>query len=163
MIDVSVIIVNYNTKDMTGECIKSVMEKTKGITFEIIMIDNASPDSSAEALLPLTKKYPLKIIANKDNKGFGGGNNQGLKIAQGNYLLLLNTDTLLKTNVIKDMIDWMEAHPKVGISSCALKNRDGTLQGTGGYFPTLFKVFAWMSFLEDIPGLDSLIKPFHPM
>ena len=163
MLDLSIIIVNYNTRDITADCIKSVIKNTKGISFEIIMIDNASSDGSAEGIRPLTKEYPLKIIANDQNIGFGGGNNQGLKIARGRYLLLLNTDTIVSGNTLKEMVDWMDSHPEVGISSCALKNRDGSVQGTGGYFPTLPRVFAWMSFLEDIPGLDRLIRPFHPM
>lgn len=61
------------------------------------------------------------------------------------------------------MIDWMDKNPKVGISSCALVNPDGTMQGSGGYFPSLFRVFAWMFFLDDIPIIDKLIKPYHPM
>lgn len=148
---------------MTTDCIKSVVKSTKGITFEIIMIDNASSDGSVEGIAPLTKKYPLKIIANNQNVGFGGGNNQGMKIAKGRYLLLLNTDTLVSGSVLEEMVGWMDSHRDVGITSCALKNKDGSMQGTGGYFPTLTRVFSWMSFLEDIPGLDRLIKPFHPM
>jgi N-acetylglucosaminyl-diphospho-decaprenol L-rhamnosyltransferase len=58
---------------------------------------------------------------------------------------------------------WMERHNEVGVASCALKNTDGTYQETGGYFPTLFRVFCWMTFVDDIPYIDRLIKPFHPM
>jgi GT2 family glycosyltransferase len=68
----------------------------------------------------------------------------------------------MKENILPEMINWMDKNPNSGIVTCMLKNSDNTLQGTGGYFPTLFRVFAWMFFLDDIPVLDSLIKPFHP-
>jgi GT2 family glycosyltransferase len=116
-----------------------------------------------ELLRSLARKYPIRIIANKNNAGFGIANNQGAKIAKGKYLLFLNSDTLLKKNVLGEMVLWTNKNPKVGVSTCALRNLDGSLQGTGGYFPNLFKVFAWMFFLEDIPFVDRLIKPFHPM
>ncbi len=163
MLDLSIIIVNYNTKKMTLDCIRSVVNNTKGITYEIILVDNASIDGSVKLMRPLIKKYPLRVIANKKNLGFGEANNQGIKKGKGRYFLLLNTDTLIKDNLLMEMVKWMDSHPDVGIVSCALKNKNGTLQGGGGYFPTLFRVFAWMSFLEDIPGLDKIIKPFHPM
>lgn len=163
MLDLSIVIINFNTKKLTAECIKSVFKNTKGITFEIIMVDNASSDGSVKAVEKLAGKYPVKIKANKENVGFGQGNNQGMKIAKGRYILLLNTDTILKNNLLFEMVRWMDKNKDVGIVSCALKNVDGSIQGTGGYFPTLLRVFAWMSFLEDIPLLDQIIKPFHPM
>ena len=91
------------------------------------------------------------VISNDRNVGIG------LRI-----LLLLNSDTLITDNILLGMIKWMEDNSKVGISTCALKNTDGTLQGSGGYFPNLFRVFSWLFFLDDIPFLDLLIKPFHP-
>ena len=116
-----------------------------------------------ELLRKIAKKYPIRIIANKNNAGFGIANNQGAQIAKGKYILFLNSDTIVKKNVLGEMILWTNKNPKVGVATCALRNLDGSLQGTGGYFPNLFKVFAWMFFLEDIPFVDRLIKPFHPM
>jgi len=163
MMDLSIIIVSFNTKKLTEECIESVVKNTKDISYEFMVMDNASADDSVEMLKSLSKKFPLTLIENKDNIGFGAANNQGMKKAGGRYLLLLNSDTLIKDNVLGEMVDWMDKNPKVGISSCALKNKDGSLQGTGGYFPNLFRVFCWMFFLEDIPFLSKLIKPYHPM
>ncbi|MCX6705579.1 MAG: glycosyltransferase family 2 protein [Candidatus Woesebacteria bacterium] len=161
MIDLSIIILSFNTEKLTRECIESVVKNTKGITYEFLVMDNASKDGSLEMLKKLSQKLPLKLIANKDNIGFGLANNQGMKEACGRYLLLLNSDTLVKDNVLGEMVKWMDENLKVGISSCALKNKDGSLQRTGGYFPTLFRVFAWMSFLDDIPLFSKLIKPYH--
>jgi GT2 family glycosyltransferase len=68
----------------------------------------------------------------------------------------------VNSDAIAKMVEWMEGHTKIGISSCNLLNEDGSIQGTGGHFPTLFKVFCWMFFIDDIPFIDSIIKPFHP-
>ncbi len=162
-IDISIIIVSFNTKKLTQETIESVVKNTKGINYEFLVIDNDSKDGSVEILRNLAKKLPLTLIENHDNVGFGYANNQGMKKARGRYLLLLNSDTKVESNVLSEMIDWMDKNPEVGISSCALRNADRSLQGTGGYFPNLFRVFSWMFFLEDIPFLSKIIKPYHPM
>lgn len=161
--DLSIIIVSFNTKDITKDCIESVVAKTKSIKYEIIVIDNDSKDGSVELLKKLSRKYPIKLVAKRKNLGFGKANNVGMKMAKGKYVLLLNSDTILKNNVLKEMVDWMDENKKVGVSTCALKNKDGSLQGTGGYFPNLLQVFSWMFFIEDIPIIDKIIKPFHPM
>jgi GT2 family glycosyltransferase len=111
------------------------------------------------------KKYPkTKLIESKENIGFGRGNNLGMKVAKGRYVLLLNSDTRIDdANIFSEMVDWMDNHKDVGISSCSLLNKDGSYQGSGGYFPTLPRIFAWMSFMDDIPFFDKLIKPYHPM
>jgi len=161
--DLSIIIVSFNTKKITKDCIESVVKNTKGIKYEIIVVDNDSKDGSVNLLKELSEKYLLKLIAKRNNVGFGKANNIGMKIAKGKYILLLNSDTIIKDNVLKEMIDWMNKNKQAGVSTCALKNKDGSLQGTGGYFPNLFQVFSWMFFIEDIPLVDKLIKPFHPM
>ncbi|KKQ52588.1 hypothetical protein A2865_03650 [Candidatus Woesebacteria bacterium RIFCSPHIGHO2_01_FULL_39_17] len=169
MTDLSIIILNYKTKKLTLDCINSVVKNSKGISLEIIVIDNASNDGSVEALRRSIKRLSsqvgimAKLIVNKENLGFAKANNQGMGIAGGNYILLLNSDTLVHDNVLGEMLEWMRKHPKVGAATCALRNKDGSLQGTGGYFPTLLRVFSWMFFLDDIPILDKIIKPFHPM
>src|SRR3989344_564276 len=169
MTDLSIIILNYKTKKLTLDCINSVVKNSKGIPLEIIVIDNASNDGSVEALRRSIKRLSsqvgimAKLIVNKENLGFAKANNQGMGIAGGNYILLLNSDTLVHDNVLGEMLEWMRKHPKVGAATCALRNKDGSLQGTGGYFPTLLRVFSWMFFIDDMPFVDFLIKPFHPM
>jgi GT2 family glycosyltransferase len=154
--------VNYNTKDLLLGCLESVKRNTKGIEYEIIVVDNASTDGSAEILKRL-KGQSFKAILNSTNLGFARANNQGIKIADGRYVLLLNSDTEIKDNVLGEMLAYMDKNTKAGIVSCALRDKDGKLQATGGYFPTLLRVASWMFFLDDIPLLDKLIKPFHPM
>ena len=164
MLDLSIIIVSYNTKKLLLDCIDSIIKNTKKISYEIIVVDNASRDDSVEALEKLKiQSLQFTVIQNKENFGFAKANNQGMKIAKGQFILLLNSDTIVKANIFSEMIPWMSVRKEVGIVSCALRNKDGSLQGSGGSFPTLFRVFAWMFFLEDIPLLDSLIDPFHPM
>ena len=167
MIDLSIIIVSFNTKKLTKACIESVVKNTKKIKYELVLIDNASVDGSMEEIERSIKSIKSKdigglLIQNKKNLGFGEANNQGMKVAKGKYILLLNSDTIVENNVLGEMIVWMDKNPKVGIASCALKNLDGTMQGTGGYFPTLMRVFSWMT-IQDIPFVDKFIKPFHPM
>ena len=160
--DLSIIIVSFNTKNLLKSCIESIIENTGKVSYEIIVIDNASKDGSNDLVKDYAKKYQIKLIENIVNIGFGSANNQGIKESTGKYILFLNSDTLIKNHTIEKMYSWMEIHPKVGVASCALLNNDGSLQGTGGYFPSLIRVFSWMT-IQDIPFVDSLIKPFHPM
>lgn len=153
-VDLSLVIVNFNTKDLTLGCIESVLKNTKNLNFEIILVDNSSNHE-----IPQSKKY--KLISSKTNLGFTGGNNEGMKKAVGRYVLLINSDTLVHDNILGEMVSWMDENPKIGISTPALRNKDGSLQGTGGYFPTLIRVFSWMT-IQDFPFVDKFIKPFHP-
>src|SRR3989344_1447332 len=158
-VKVSVVVINYNTPEVTLKCLQSLAKNTKKVSFEIILIDNGSTKT--------IKNFKFKIknytyLKNKKNLGFAKANNQGIGAAKGEYVLLLNSDTLVTSNVVSEMAKWMDKHPKVGIASCKLLNRDGSVQGTGGYFPILIRVFSWMS-IEDIPFVEKLIKPFHPL
>ncbi|QQG47108.1 MAG: glycosyltransferase family 2 protein [Candidatus Woesebacteria bacterium] len=161
MLDLSIIIVSFNTEKLTLDCIKSILSSNPKIKYEIILIDNASNDSTVKKISNLKPKN-IRIIKNSENLGFAKANNQGMKIAKGRYILLLNSDTKLNDDILTNMTNWMEENKNVGIASCALKNKDNSFQGTGGFFPSLPKIFSWMFFLEDIPFLDSIIKPFHP-
>ncbi|MDP3918253.1 MAG: glycosyltransferase family 2 protein [Candidatus Woesebacteria bacterium] len=159
---ISIVIVSSKI-DYLEDCLKTTYTALKGIANEIIIIDNASPNKIGDKIKQM---FPEVIIIRREvNGGFGENNNMGMKIAKGKYILLLNDDTkILDKDIFKEMITWMDIHPKVGLSSCALVNPDGkTYQGSGGYFPTLPRVIAWMTFIDDIPGLDNLIKPYHPM
>lgn len=162
--DITIIIVSYNTKKLLVDCIDSIIKTTHDLDYEIIVVDNASTDGSIEAIniFKKGKKETVKVIKNIANRGFGKANSQGMKKAKGNYILLLNSDTVIQSNVISEMVAFMEKEKDIGIASCALKNQDGSLQGTGGYFPTLIRIFSWMT-IQDIPGVDRFIKPFHPM
>src|SRR3989344_18475 len=156
--DISVIIVNYNTKKLLEECLSSVFKFTKEINFEVVVVDNASKDTSVEML---KKKFPqVKLILNKKNIGFGRANNQGIKIAKGKYLLLLNSDTYLVENSLKKLFDVAESTQNLGVLAPQLLNENRTIQQSAGFFPNLPQIFFWMSFLDDLPGGTNL-KPFH--
>ena len=164
MKDISIVMVSFNTVKLTVDAIDSIIKKTKDVSFEIIVVDNNSQDGSVSALRKLVESNKnITLVLNRKNVGFGQANNQGIKKAKGKYILLLNSDTLITDNVIGEMVGWMDKNLKIGIASCSLKNKDGSVQATGGYFPTLLKVFAWMTFLDDLPGISTILRPFHPM
>lgn len=147
--DVSVIFVNYKTKDLTINAIKSVFEKTQGIDFEIFVVDNNSQDGSIEAI---EKEFPnINIIKSPVNAGFGAANNIAIKQAKGKYILCLNTDTLLINNAIKIMYDFMEKveNQKVAVCGSVLFNKDLTLGICGGNFPNITEIF-WKFGLRNI-------------
>ena len=147
--DVSIIFVNYKTKDLTINAIKSVFEKTQGIDFEIFVVDNNSQDGSIEAI---EKEFPnINIIKSPVNAGFGAANNIAIKQAKGKYILCLNTDTLLINNAIKIMYDFMEKveNQKVAVCGSVLFNKDLTLGICGGNFPNITEIF-WKFGLRNI-------------
>lgn len=158
MIELSVIIVNYNTKEIILSCLNSIKKHTKNVSFEVIVVDNASTDGSLDIL---RKRKDIKLIRVTENLGFAKGNNLGIRVARGNYVLLLNSDTELFENSFRKMIDFLSVNNEVGIAGCSLLNKDGTKQSNGGHFPTLLKVFLWSSFLDDFPGMD-FFKLYHP-
>jgi len=109
VVDVSVIIVNYKTKDLTQKCVESIFEKTFGLDFEVIIVDNASNDGSFEYLSVYFKDYKnVRCVLSEKNLGFGLGNNLGFNVSSGKYLFCLNSDTILLNNAIKIMFDFME-------------------------------------------------------
>ena len=160
--DLTIVIVSFNTKQYTRQCIQSLLDHTSGLKYEIIVVDNASTDGSVIELRKLAKKKIINLLVNNKNLGFAHGNNQGMRLAKGKFILFLNSDTLVGPKVLNEIFVWMLKHKRVGIVSCQLLNSDGTVQGTGGYFPTLMRVLTWMT-IQDLPFVDRLIKPFHPM
>lgn len=112
--DVSVIIVNYNTLELTKNTIESVFEKTIEVSYEIILVDNASTDGSVE-FFENNYKDKIILIKNNENLGFGRANNKGIEIAKGKYIFLLNSDTLLINNAIKILFDFMEQNIECGV------------------------------------------------
>lgn len=130
--DVSIIIVNYNTRDITNNCINSIVEKTHGVQYEIILVDNASTDGSKEFF---EKDERIKYIYSEKNGGFGYGNNLGMKVAKGKYFFLLNSDTLLINNAIKEFYDYAEKDMKKRVYGCYLEHEDGGYSTSFFYFP----------------------------
>lgn len=158
----SIIIVNWNTADITVDCIKSIFadKGLKDTPYEIILVDNASTDDSVAKVKKL--KGPIKIIVNKENVGFGRANNQGIKESKGNYILLLNTDTIILHSAISQSLDWLSSHPEAYGCTAQLLNKDKTIQPSGGYFPTILNIASLLLHLDDLPLVNHIIPPYHP-
>lgn len=159
---VSVIIVSYNTREYTVKAMQSALNSRgfKPGEIEVILIDNNSPDDS----VTYTKKHlpQVKVIANKDNRGFGGGNNQGAEIAKGKYLLLLNPDAFLEKDSLRVMVDIMEKREDIVSVGPQLRFLDGSMQQSAGFLPTPIRVMAWMWWLDKLPLIKKLFNtPYH--
>lgn len=139
MFDLSVIIVSHNNANFLPDCLDSIYRNTHRISFEIIIVDNNSSDNSVE--LVKTSLPKVRVIENKENAGFCRANNQGLKIYQGRYALLLNTDTVVRNNALDEMVHFMDSHNQAGACGPKLLNPDGTIQHQGGLFAKKF----WLS------------------
>jgi len=133
--DLSIIIVNWNTRDLLLQCLKSVYEGTKGLTFEIIIVDNASADNSVASVRALFPQ--VQLIENEQNVGFAKANNQAICISQGDFILLLNSDTIVQGDALTDLVRFANQHPQVGIVGPQLLNEDRTLQPSWAEFPTV--------------------------
>jgi len=133
-LDISIIVVSFNTKGLLLDCLASVFETVKGISFEIWVVDNNSTDGTVEAT---REKYPtVKIIKNTENVGFAAANNQAFRLMNGDYALLLNTDAVLTDGAVKGLFDFMEANPTAGMACGQLLNLDGSRQNSIANFPT---------------------------
>jgi len=125
MVDTSIIIVNYNTRQLTLDCLDSVYASNTSYSYEIIVVDNASRDDSVQAI---REAYPqVHLIANKDNTGFAVANNQGMKVAKGRYIMLLNSDTVVQSDTLQIMVGFMDRYPEMGASGCKVILPDGSL------------------------------------
>ncbi|PJN58978.1 N-acetylglucosaminyl-diphospho-decaprenol L-rhamnosyltransferase [Paenibacillus sp. GM1FR] len=125
LLDVSIIIVNFNTRQLTLDCLASVYASQTSYQYEVIVIDNASHDGSVEAIREV---YPdVQLIANQNNTGFAVANNQGMEVAKGRYILLLNSDTVVQPDTLHTMIYFMDRHPEMGASGCKVILPDGSL------------------------------------
>jgi GT2 family glycosyltransferase len=135
--DVSVIIVNFNTKNLLENCLYSLYKYTKNINFEIIVSDNGSNDGSLEMIRSIFPEVIL--IENNKNLGFGAANNSGLKIAKGKYILYLNSDTVLLNNAVKYFYDYWESNrnEKIGALGCNLIDKNYSYMHSFGSFPII--------------------------
>ncbi len=153
MLDLSIIIVNYNTKEFLKRCIFSIVENVKNVSYEIIVVDNASTDDSASAILNLKSEIlNLKTILNKENLGFSKANNQGIKISQNcKYVLFLNPDTIVQSGTVEKMIGFMDTHKDAGASTCKLVMLNGKIDDASHRgFPTPWNSFCYFMGLSRI-------------
>jgi N-acetylglucosaminyl-diphospho-decaprenol L-rhamnosyltransferase len=147
-LDLSVVIVNWNVRDLLQRCVESVLSSKRSITTEIIVVDNASVDGSVEML---RAEFPQTIlIANPENRGFPAANNQGIAAAQGRYVLLLNPDTEVLADALDALVQYMDAHPDVGLVGPQLLHPDGQVQSSRRRYPTLATLFFESTWLESL-------------
>jgi GT2 family glycosyltransferase len=147
--DLSILIISYNTRELTLACLASVFAQTHGCEFEVIVVDNASSDGSAEAI---AEQFPrVNLVRNAENRGFAAANNQGMRCAHGRYVLLLNSDTLVLENVLADSVEYMDQHRDVGVMGCRVLNPDRTLQPTCFQYPSLINIVLLVSGLDRLP------------
>jgi GT2 family glycosyltransferase len=133
--DLSIIIVNWNTRELLSGCLESVFDNVQGLQFEVIVFDNASTDGSQTMVF---EDFPgVKLFKSEENLGFAAGNNRALQSASGNFVLLLNPDTLLVGNAVQELYAALQNNPAIGVVGAQLLNPDGTLQMSYGHFPSL--------------------------
>ncbi len=149
----SIVIVSWNTKELLKKCLQSISASLGDFDREVYVVDNNSSDGTANMV---AQDFPkVKLIANKENFGFARANNQALKIATGDYVLLLNPDTELFSETLNKSLNFMADHGDVGIMGCKLLNGDKTLQPSVRKFPTIGPIA--MMFLK-LPKLISHLK-----
>jgi len=136
--DVSIVIVNWNAKNVLRDCIESIYRTTRGLSFEVIIVDNASSDGSVEMLIG---EFPrVCLVQNTENRGFAAANNQGMAIAKGRFLLLLNPDTKVNEYSISGALEYAEEHVEIGILGCRSIGIDGRQQSTLFRYPGMLDV-----------------------
>ena len=146
--DISVIIVNYNTSSLLKQCVQAAQDNLQGLSYEIIVVDNASSDGSAGMI---REEFPeVSLIENNENLGFACANNRGIQVSKGRYILLLNSDAFLKGLAPAKMVTFLDQNPEAGIAGANLFFPDGQPQLCYGPLPTL------RSDITSLLGLDKL-------
>lgn len=157
MIRLSILIVNWNTRELLNECLEAVYRTTQALSPEVIVVDNGSTDGSQELVM---RAFPqTRLVQNQQNLGFAPANNQGLALSQGQAILLLNSDAFLQDSVATEMLEWLEAHPHAGIIGPRLIYPDGRQQISHGPLPTLRSELLSLVGLDKIPWVSSFRQP----
>jgi N-acetylglucosaminyl-diphospho-decaprenol L-rhamnosyltransferase len=145
-VDVSILIVNYNSPELLPRLFSSLQAATKQVSHEIIFVDNASLVDCKDIVMSFAPQ--ARFIQNSENVGFGRANNQALSVAKGKFVLLLNTDAFVSADTLLKTYAYMLAHPLCGILGVRLVGRDGTLQPSCRYFPTPLNIFLFRTGLQ---------------
>ncbi|MDI6725993.1 MAG: glycosyltransferase family 9 protein [Smithellaceae bacterium] len=146
LLSLSVVIVNWNTRDLLKNCLQSVISTALDLSWEAIVVDNASTDGSAEMV---QAEFPaVRLISNRVNRGFAAANNQAFALMRGRYALLLNSDALLTEGSLQALFSFMEDHREAGMAAGQLLNADGSRQNSIAAFPTITTLLLNMSLLE---------------
>ena len=152
--ELSIIIVNWNTRELLQRCLESVEETVRNFSHEVFVVDNASTDGSGAMV---KERFPeVRLIENSENRGFGNANNQALRIMAGKYALLLNSDTVLTKHAAAELVSCLESHPEAAMACGQLLNADGSLQNSVAAFPTL------LTLMTNLPLLETLFPKRFP-
>jgi GT2 family glycosyltransferase len=136
-VDLSIIIVNWNTRELLVQCLQSIEDTVREVEFEVWVVDNGSSDGSVTMV---EERFPdVHIIANTTNVGFVRANNQALALCRGRYVLLLNSDTQILADSVYRAVRFIDEHPRVAVVGVQLLNSDGTFQASYTPFPTLLR------------------------
>ena len=160
-IELSIIIVNLNTKDLTVGCIRSIEKEAGDLPFEVLLTDNGSNDGSVGALKKIIEekywKNKFTLILNDINTGYAKANNQGIRKAKGKFILLLNNDTVVHKDALQNLLTFVRKTPDAGVVGSRLLNIDGSLQMSCYHFPTITNAVKeyWM-------GQKGLFEKFAP-
>ena len=156
----SVVFLSYNTRDLTRQALSSVLAAAEGLEVEIFVVDNASVDGSADMV---AEEFPqVKLICNEANVGFAAGNNVALRQVTGEYVLLINTDTIVRRDALHTMVEFLDEYPEAGACGCKILDPDGTLQlDSRRGFPTPLAAFCKMSGLSRLFPKHPLIAHYH--
>jgi N-acetylglucosaminyl-diphospho-decaprenol L-rhamnosyltransferase len=131
----SIVIVNWNTRDLLAECLASIYEYPPADPFEVLVVDNASTDGSVDML---RRRFPtVRALANSENIGFARGNNQAMRARAGAHVLMLNSDARVLPGTVANLLDCLARHPEAGVVGGKLLNPDGSFQASGNRFPSL--------------------------
>jgi GT2 family glycosyltransferase len=149
--DVSVIVVNYNSSAFLTVCLDSLLTGIQGVSFEVIVVDNCSDDGVFDQI---KVRFPnIQYIENKVNRGFAAATNQGIAKASGDFILLLNPDAKVSSHALQETIAFFRRHPKAGIAGCKISYIDGRLQYSAHSFPSPLTLFSEAMFLDVLfPG-----------
>jgi GT2 family glycosyltransferase len=135
-VDISIVIVNWNTRDLVLDCLRSVKDQVRDYKTQIIVVDNSSSDNSVEAI---RKEFSsVMVMVNEENLGFAKANNLGLRECMGRYIFLINSDVVLRDKCISLLYEYIEQHPKIGVLGPRILNADFTLQESCKEFPTVW-------------------------
>ncbi len=159
MVDLSVSIVNYNTKEFLRKCLKSIYENTYKISFEVFVVDNNSKDGSTKMV---KKEFPqVNLIENEINVGFAKANNQTIRKNSGKYILFLNSDTVVLPDSLNIMTSFMDNHPRAGALGCKLLNSDMILQPSCREFPSFITLLFESTFLDQLFPSNKVIGRYQ--
>jgi GT2 family glycosyltransferase len=145
---ISVITVSWNTRDLLRNCLQSLLKELEGVDAEVFLVDNDSADQSAAMV---EKEFPqIRLIANDSNRGFAAANNQALALASGEFILLLNPDTVVHPGAIKTLLGFMQTHARAAIVAPQLLESNGAVQRSCRQFPT------FLGMLYELLGLSKI-------